>query len=46
MREPEKGQFEDVKIEENVVTLYWLVRSLQPLSEAVVDYKMTGVYIS
>ncbi|XP_075166236.1 lachesin [Haematobia irritans] len=44
MLEPEKGQFEDIKIKGNVVTLYWLVRSLQPLSEAVLDYKMTGSY--
>uniref|UniRef100_A0A1I8QAP3 Ig-like domain-containing protein n=1 Tax=Stomoxys calcitrans TaxID=35570 RepID=A0A1I8QAP3_STOCA len=38
--EPEKGQFEDIKIDGNVVTIYWLVRSLQPLSEAIIDYKM------
>ncbi|XP_061390258.1 neural cell adhesion molecule 1, partial [Musca vetustissima] len=44
MLEPERGQFESVEIKGNVVTLYWLVRSLQPLSEAVLDYKMTGAY--
>uniref|UniRef100_A0A1I8M6V2 Ig-like domain-containing protein n=1 Tax=Musca domestica TaxID=7370 RepID=A0A1I8M6V2_MUSDO len=44
MLEPERGQFESVEINGNVVTLYWLVRSLQPLSEAVLDYKMTGAY--
>ncbi|XP_065369250.1 hemicentin-2 isoform X2 [Calliphora vicina] len=42
MLEPEKGQLEDVIIDGKKVTLHWLVRSLQPLSEAVLDYKMSG----
>lgn len=43
MLEPEKGQLENVIIDGKKVTLNWLVRSLQPLSEAVLDYKMSGV---
>lgn len=43
MLEPEKGQFEDIKIFGNKVILNWIVRSLQPLSEAVLDYKLKGV---
>ena len=43
MLEPEKGQLESVNIEGKKVKLYWIVRSLQPLSEAVLDYKMAGV---
>ncbi|KAM7342362.1 neural cell adhesion molecule 1 isoform 2-T3 [Cochliomyia hominivorax] len=42
MLEPEKGQLENVIIDGRKVTLHWLVRSLQPLSEAVLDYKMSG----
>ncbi|KAI8123930.1 hypothetical protein FF38_08195 [Lucilia cuprina] len=44
MLEPEKGQLENVVIDGKKVTLHWLVRSLQPLSEAVLDYKMSGSY--
>lgn len=43
MLEPEKGQLESFNIEGKKATLHWLVRSLQPLSEAVLDYKMSGV---
>lgn len=43
MLEPEKGQLESVTIEGKNVKLFWIVRSLQPLSEAVLDYKMSGV---
>lgn len=43
MLEPEKGQLENYKIEGKKITLHWLVRSLQPLSEAVLDYKLSGV---
>lgn len=46
MLEPEKGQLENVIIDGRKVTLNWLVRSLQPLSEAVLDYKMSGVSYS
>lgn len=46
MLEPEKGQLENVIIDGRKVTLHWLVRSLQPLSEAVLDYKMSGVSYS
>ncbi|KAL9918307.1 neurotrimin isoform 1-T8 [Glossina fuscipes fuscipes] len=44
MLEPEKGQFEDIKILGNKVILNWIVRSLLPLSEAVLDYKLKGSY--
>lgn len=40
---PETPQFEDSTIDGNKVTMHWLVRSLQPLSEAMLDYKLTGV---
>ncbi|XP_055839599.1 protein amalgam [Episyrphus balteatus] len=42
--EPENPQFEDMKIDGRKVTLYWLVKSVQPLSEAVMDYKIDGTY--
>ncbi|XP_062129404.1 hemicentin-2 [Drosophila sulfurigaster albostrigata] len=38
---PETPQFENSTIEGNKVTMHWLVRSLQPLSEAVLDYKLS-----
>ncbi|XP_030387280.1 lachesin [Scaptodrosophila lebanonensis] len=41
---PETPQFEDKKIDGSQVTLHWLVRSQQPLSEAVLDYKLSGSY--
>ncbi|XP_068145086.1 neural cell adhesion molecule 2 [Drosophila tropicalis] len=41
---PETPQFEDMTIDGNKVTLHWLVRSLQPLSEAMLDYQLTGSY--
>jgi len=40
---PETPQFEDMSVEGNQVTLHWLVRSRQPLSEAMLDYQVTGV---
>jgi len=40
---PETPQFESSTFEGNKVTMHWLVRSLQPLSEAMLDYKLTGV---
>lgn len=40
---PETPQFESQEIKGNQVTMHWLVRSLQPLSEAILDYKLTGV---
>lgn len=40
---PETPQFEGHEIKGNQVTMHWLVRSLQPLSEAILDYKLTGV---
>ncbi|XP_055920000.1 neuronal growth regulator 1-like isoform X2 [Eupeodes corollae] len=42
--EPENPQFENMKIEGRKITLYWLVKSVQPLSEAVMDYKIDGTY--
>ncbi|XP_065719143.2 protein amalgam [Drosophila suzukii] len=39
---PETPQFEDMSVEGNQVTLHWLVRSRQPLSEAMLDYQVTG----
>lgn len=42
--EPENPQFEDMIIDGRKVTLYWLVKSVQPLSEAVMDYKIDGTY--
>ncbi|XP_017838581.1 lachesin [Drosophila busckii] len=41
---PETPQFESINIDGNVVTMHWLVRSLQPLSEAMLDYKFKGSY--
>ncbi|XP_034479790.1 immunoglobulin superfamily member 10 [Drosophila innubila] len=41
---PETPQFENMTIDGNMVTMHWLVRSLQPLSEAMLDYKMTGSF--
>ncbi|EDW92125.1 protein turtle homolog A [Drosophila yakuba] len=41
---PETPQFEDMTAEGNKVTLHWLVRSHQPLSEAMLDYQLTGSY--
>ncbi|XP_032591524.1 protein amalgam isoform X1 [Drosophila grimshawi] len=41
---PETPQFENITIDGNKVTMHWLVRSLQPLSEAMLDYKLTGSY--
>ncbi|KAL7735322.1 hypothetical protein ACLKA6_018016 [Drosophila palustris] len=41
---PETPQFESSSIDGNKVTMHWLVRSLQPLSEAMLDYKLTGSY--
>ncbi|XP_017090771.2 protein amalgam [Drosophila bipectinata] len=41
---PETPQFEDMKLEGTKVTMHWLVRSLQPLSEAMLDYKLSGSY--
>ncbi|XP_017054028.1 protein amalgam [Drosophila ficusphila] len=41
---PETPQFEDMSIEGNKVTLHWLVRSRQPLSEAMLDYQLNGSY--
>ncbi|KAH8401514.1 hypothetical protein KR009_006013, partial [Drosophila setifemur] len=41
---PETPQFEDMKVEGTKVTMHWLVRSLQPLSEAMLDYKLSGSY--
>ncbi|XP_017149410.1 protein amalgam [Drosophila miranda] len=42
--DPETPQFEDMTIDGTKVTMHWLVRSLQPLSEAMLDYKLTGSY--
>ncbi|KAH8348832.1 hypothetical protein KR084_011655, partial [Drosophila pseudotakahashii] len=39
---PETPQFEDMSVEGNQVTLHWLVRSRQALSEAMLDYQVTG----
>ncbi|KMY95780.1 inactive tyrosine-protein kinase 7 [Drosophila simulans] len=41
---PETPQFEDMTVEGNKVTLHWLVRSHQLLSEAMLDYQLTGSY--
>ncbi|XP_020798507.1 obscurin [Drosophila serrata] len=41
---PETPQFEDMKVEGTKVTMHWLVRSRQPLSEAILDYQLTGSY--
>ena len=41
--EPENPQFESMEIFGNRVILHWLVRSIQPLSEAILDYKLMGV---
>ncbi|KAH8370488.1 hypothetical protein KR093_003652 [Drosophila rubida] len=38
---PETPQFENSTVEGNKVTMHWLVRSMQPLSEAVLDYKLS-----
>jgi len=43
---PETPQFEDMTVEGNKVTLHWLVRSHQLLSEAMLDYQLTGVSCS
>lgn len=40
---PETPQYEDSSIDGKQVTMHWLVRSLQPLSEAMLDYRLTGV---
>ncbi|XP_067628244.1 neurotrimin [Eurosta solidaginis] len=42
--EPEHPQLEGIEINGKKVTLQWLVRSVQPLSEAVLDYKLAGSY--
>ncbi|XP_030558138.1 neurofascin [Drosophila novamexicana] len=41
---PETPQYEDSSIDGKQVTMHWLVRSLQPLSEAMLDYRLTGSY--
>ncbi|KAH8269488.1 hypothetical protein KR018_004347, partial [Drosophila ironensis] len=41
---PETPQFEDMKVEGTKVTMHWLVRSLQPLVEAMLDFKLSGSY--
>ncbi|XP_017867729.1 PREDICTED: uncharacterized protein LOC108616806 isoform X2 [Drosophila arizonae] len=41
---PETPQFENSSINGNEVTMHWLVRSLQPLSEAMLDYKLSMSY--
>ncbi|KAH8299683.1 hypothetical protein KR044_004548, partial [Drosophila immigrans] len=38
---PETPQFESSTVEGNKATMHWLVRSLKPLSEAVLDYKLS-----
>uniref|UniRef100_A0A6P4EJ30 Neural cell adhesion molecule 2 n=1 Tax=Drosophila rhopaloa TaxID=1041015 RepID=A0A6P4EJ30_DRORH len=40
--DPETPQFESETIEGNKVTLHWLVRSRQPLSEAMLNYLLTA----
>ncbi|XP_037942693.1 protein amalgam [Teleopsis dalmanni] len=42
--EPELPQFEDIKIDGRKVRMQWLVRSVQPLSEAVLSYQIEGSY--
>ncbi|XP_039954727.1 neural cell adhesion molecule 2 [Bactrocera tryoni] len=42
--EPEHPQLEDLEVNGNQAVIHWLVRSIQPLSEAVLDYKLAGSY--
>ncbi|XP_054739858.1 protein amalgam [Anastrepha obliqua] len=42
--EPEHPQLEDMGISGRKAIIRWLVRSIQPLSEAILDYKMAGSY--
>lgn len=40
---PEKPQFEGMTMDGKTVTLHWLVRSIQPLTEAIMNYKIDKV---
>ncbi|XP_036333889.1 neural cell adhesion molecule 2-like isoform X1 [Rhagoletis pomonella] len=42
--EPEHPQLEDMEINGRTAVIHWLVRSIQPLSEAILDYKLAGSY--
>ncbi|CAD7012373.1 unnamed protein product [Ceratitis capitata] len=42
--EPEHPQLEDFEVSGSKAVIHWLVRSIQPLSEAVLDYKLAGSY--
>lgn len=44
--EPEHPQLEDLEVNGNKAVIHWLVRSIQALSEAVLDYKLAGVSIT
>ncbi|KAL5291626.1 hypothetical protein ACFFRR_010809, partial [Megaselia abdita] len=41
---PEKPQFERMSMNGRTVTLHWLVRSTQPLTEAIMNYKIDKTY--
>uniref|UniRef100_A0A0A1XK55 Protein amalgam n=1 Tax=Zeugodacus cucurbitae TaxID=28588 RepID=A0A0A1XK55_ZEUCU len=42
--EPEHPQLEDLEVNGRKAVIHWLVRSIQPLSEAVLDYKLAGSF--